>query len=172
MMTEFQHQRHKPPTPLLRPRELTVACAPLRTHVNLSRIARACGCFGIRRLIACGNARVIGRIARDALDPTHPDALRVEVHRTLPPVLSEMRGQGLHIVGLEQATGSRSLFEYTFRRAGVLVVGNERQGLTADELASVDDVVEIPVYGLPYAHNVATATAMALYEYCRQFPEG
>ena len=31
---------------------------------------------------------------------------------------------------------------------------------------------EIPVYGLPYAHNVATATAMALYEFCRQYPEG
>jgi tRNA G18 (ribose-2'-O)-methylase SpoU len=25
------------------------------------------------------------------------------------------------------------------------------------------------VFGLPYSHNVATATAMAMYEYCRQF---
>ena len=32
--------------------------------------------------------------------------------------------------------------------------------------------VEIPVWGLPYAYNVANATAMALYEYCRQFPRG
>jgi len=172
MISEFQHERHKPPTPLARPRELIVACAPLRTHVNLSRIARACGCFGIRRLIACGNAKVIGRIARDAVDATRPDALQVEVHRTLRPVLFELRSQGLRIVGLEQATGSRSLFQYTFPRAGVLVVGNERQGLTSEELAMVDDVIEIPVYGLPYAHNVATATAMALYEYCRQYPEG
>ena len=39
-------------------------------------------------------------------------------------------------------------------------------------LALVDDVVEIPVYGLPFSYNVATAAAMALYEYCRQFPEG
>jgi tRNA G18 (ribose-2'-O)-methylase SpoU len=53
-----------------------------------------------------------------------------------------------------------------------LIVGNERTGLTDDVLALVDAVVEIPVYGLPYAHNVATAAAMALYEYCRQFPDG
>jgi tRNA G18 (ribose-2'-O)-methylase SpoU len=33
-------------------------------------------------------------------------------------------------------------------------------------------VVEIPVYGLPYSYNVATATAMALYEFCRQYPSG
>jgi len=171
-MPDFQHQRHKPVSPLARPRELIVACAPLRTHVNLSRIARACGCFGVRRLIACGNAKVIGRIARDAVDASRPDALHVEVHRTLPPVLADLRSQGLRIVGLEQTTGSRSLFEYSFERASVLVVGNERQGLTPEELALVDDVVEIPVYGLPYAHNVATAAAMALYEYCRQFPAG
>jgi tRNA G18 (ribose-2'-O)-methylase SpoU len=30
-------------------------------------------------------------------------------------------------------------------------------------------VVEIPVYGLPYSFNAATATSMAIYEYCRQY---
>ena len=36
-------------------------------------------------------------------------------------------------------------------------------------LAELDDVIEIPVYGLPHSFNAATAAAMALYEYCRQF---
>ena len=39
-------------------------------------------------------------------------------------------------------------------------------------LRLLDHAVEIPVYGLPYAHNAATAAAMALYEYCRQYPRG
>jgi tRNA G18 (ribose-2'-O)-methylase SpoU len=39
-------------------------------------------------------------------------------------------------------------------------------------LPLLDKVVEIPVYGLPHSYNVATATTMALYEYCRQFPRG
>jgi len=39
-------------------------------------------------------------------------------------------------------------------------------------LELMDEVVEIPVYGLPMSYNVATATAMAVYEYCRQFPNG
>ena len=38
--------------------------------------------------------------------------------------------------------------------------------------AILDDVVEIPVYGMPFSYNVGTAAAMALYEYCRQFPRG
>ena len=59
-----------------------------------------------------------------------------------------------------------------FRGALALVVGNERTGLTPDLLALLDDTVEIPVWGLPYSYNVATATTMALYEYCRQWPDG
>jgi tRNA G18 (ribose-2'-O)-methylase SpoU len=52
------------------------------------------------------------------------------------------------------------------------VIGNERLGLQADVLAELDDVVEIPVWGMPHSYNAASATAMALYEYCRQFPLG
>jgi len=52
------------------------------------------------------------------------------------------------------------------------VIGNERVGIEPDVLRLMDRVVEIPVYGLPFAHNVATATAIAMYEYCRQYPSG
>jgi len=54
----------------------------------------------------------------------------------------------------------------------VLVVGNERLGIEEEVLRMLDRTVEIPVYGRPYAHNAATAAAMALYEYCRQYPQG
>jgi tRNA G18 (ribose-2'-O)-methylase SpoU len=53
-----------------------------------------------------------------------------------------------------------------------LVIGNERLGIEDDVLRLLDVTVEIPVYGLPFAHNAATATVMALYEYCRQYPRG
>ena len=43
-----------------------------------------------------------------------------------------------------------------------LVVGNERSGLTGETLAKLDEVVEIPVWGLPYAYNVATSAALVL----------
>jgi len=166
-MSDFIQDRHKSFSPLDRPRELIVACPPLRSNINLSRIARAAGCCGIERMICCGNAKVINKIARDAAD-----ALQIEVHRTLPPVLERLRGEGFEIVGLEQTSHSQSIFEFAFKRRTVLIVGNERSGIEPEVLQKVDHTVEIPVYGLPYAHNAATATAMALYEYCRQYPRG
>jgi tRNA G18 (ribose-2'-O)-methylase SpoU len=166
-MARFVHERHKPPTPLDRPRELVVACAPLRSNVNLSHIVRVAGCVSIERVICCGHAKIDGKIARDGAD-----AVKLEIHRTLPPVLRELRTAGYRLVGLEQTTGSTNLHQYHFERRTALVIGNERLGLTADLLELLDDVVEIPVWGLPYSYNVATATTMALYEYCRQFPAG
>jgi len=178
----FIQQRHKQLVELERPRELIVACAPLRSNVNLSRIVRTAGCLGVRRLIACGAAKVVRKIARNSVDDgdgppaaCEEDAepqVEIEIHRTLPPVLKELRGEGYQLVALEQTTGSESIFDFRFERKTALVVGNERSGLDEVSLALVQRVVEIPMFGLPYALNVATATAMTLYEYCRQFPRG
>jgi hypothetical protein len=54
----------------------------------------------------------------------------------------------------------------------VFIGGAEREGLSQEELNALDDVVEIPIYGQPYSYNVATATTMAVYEYCKQYPSG
>jgi tRNA G18 (ribose-2'-O)-methylase SpoU len=166
-MDDFLQERHKPPTPLKRPRELIVALPPLRSNVNLSRIVRAAGCCGAARVICCGNARVIGKIARDA-----GQALPIEIHRTLPPVLKKLREEGFQLIGLEQTSNSQCLYDFRFPRKTVLVVGNERLGIAEDILQMLDATVEIPVYGRPFAHNAATAAAMVLYEFCRQYPEG
>jgi tRNA G18 (ribose-2'-O)-methylase SpoU len=166
-MAEFEHLRHKPPHGLVRERDLVIVCAPMRSNVNLSRIARAGGCSGVTRLICTGTAKLERKIARDGADN-----VQLEIHRTLAPVLEKLRDDGFRLVGLEQTTNSRNLHHYEFARRTALIIGNERSGITDDILAMLDDVVEIPVWGLPYSYNVATATTMALYEYCRQFPDG
>jgi tRNA G18 (ribose-2'-O)-methylase SpoU len=166
-MPDFTHQRHKPPQPLTRPRELVLVCAPMRSNVNLSRMARVAGCCGLERIICIGPGKLDRKIARDSAE-----TLRIETHRTLPPVLDELRADGYRLVGLEQTSNSQNLHHYAFHRRTALVIGNERTGLTDDILSKLDDVVEIPVWGLPYSYNVASAATMALYEYCRQFPAG
>ena len=164
-MPRFEHVRHRPPQQLAAPRELIVACAAMRSHVNLSHIVRTCGCFGITRVIACGAARLHERIARDGAA-----TVALEVHRSLPPVLDRLRAEGYQLVGLEQTTGSELLTTCSLVPKMVLVVGNERTGLEADVLAKLDRVVEIPMAGLPHSLNAATSAAVGIYEYCRQHP--
>ena len=166
-MTRFEHQRHKTGTTLDRPRELIVACVPMRSNVNISQIARTASACAIDRMILCGNARLIDKIARDG-----SEELQIEMRRSLGPVLKRLSTEGYRLVGLEQTTHSQNLHDYRFERKSVLVVGNERLGLSQEILDLLDDVIEIPVWGMPHSYNAATATNMALYEYCRQFPTG
>ena len=163
----FEHLRHKPPVQLAAPRELILACPEFRSRVNLSNIVRTCGCFGIQRVVACGSGKLNERIARDGAD-----AVQIEVHRSLPPVLDRLKQEGWQLVGLEQATHSENLFSFQFVSRTVLVIGNERLGIEPEILARLDRVAEIPMAGLPHSLNAATSTALAVYEYCRQFPTG
>lgn len=166
-MNQFEHQRHKDGSALTRPREIIVACAPMRSNVNISSVARTASACAVERLVLTGNPTLIAKIARDGAEE-----LEISTHRSLAPVLRKLRSDGYRLVGLEQTTNSTSMHSYRFTRRTVLVVGNERTGLTPEILELLDDVVEIPVYGLPHSFNAATAASMSLYEYCRQFPAG
>jgi tRNA G18 (ribose-2'-O)-methylase SpoU len=166
-MPRFEHIRHKPPRTLAAPRELLLVSCPLRSNVNLSRMVRLAGCSGITHILHCGAGKVDREIARDAAD-----VVSVTSPRSLPPVLDRLRADGYRCVGLEQTTNSQLLYDYHFVRKTALVIGSEREGLPAEVLDRLDDVVEIPVYGQPASFNVVTATTMAVYEYCRQFPDG
>jgi tRNA G18 (ribose-2'-O)-methylase SpoU len=159
--------RHKAFHPLARPRELVVVCPAFKSHVNLSRLVRLAGCAGVTRILTTGNGKVDPTIARDAAD-----FVTIETRRSLLPVVKKLKEQGFRLVGLEQTDRSTSLYGYSFQRKTALVIGHERNGIEDEILRLLDDCVEIPVYGPPPSLNVVTATTMAIYEYCKQLPEG
>ncbi|WP_345485245.1 MULTISPECIES: TrmH family RNA methyltransferase [Bacteria] len=159
--------RYKPPSTLTQQRQLIVACSPLRSNVNLSTILRTAGCCGVTEVIATGTAKVNPKIARDGAEN-----VKLTVKRSLVPALKKLKTEGYTLVGLEQTTNSCSLREYSFPRKCVLVIGSEREGLSQECLDLLDAVVEIPIWGLPFSYNVATATSICLMEYCSQYPEG
>ena len=159
--------RHRPPASLDRPREIVLVCPALRSNINLARIVRLAGCAGITRIITSGNQKIDAKIARDAAD-----TVEIIRKRTLTPALVQLKKEGYQVVGLEQTERSQSLHTFKFDRKTALLIGHERHGIEPDQLAITDCCVEIPVWGMPFSYNVATATTMAVYEYCRQFPIG
>ena len=116
--------------------------------------------------------RVRANRGSGGVDGQSLEAYGAQLDQQLDRLRQELKEESYQLVGLEQTTHSESLYDFHFERRTALVVGNERLGLTEDELAMVDRVAEIPVFGLPYAYNVHTSVAMAVYEYCRQYPRG
>ena len=163
----MEHVRHGELSPLEREREIVLVCPQFKSNVNLSRIVRLASCCAVNRIIVAGTNKIDPKIARDGVD-----SITLERRRSLPPVLKRLKEDGYQIVGLEQTTESRSLYEFQFQRQTAMVIGHERNGIVDAELALLDHAIEIPVYGMPFSYNVVTATTMAMYEYCRQFPVG
>lgn len=137
----------------------------LRSKANVAAILRTTGCCGIERVILEGDRKINRKIARDGAEQ-----VTIENRRTLLPALLHLREEGYTLIGLEQTSNSSPIRGYTFPQNSVLVVGNERSGISQQILDILDDVIEIPVYGLPHSYNVATATSIALYEFRSQNP--
>ena len=159
----FEHQRHKPPQEITSSMKLLLALPQLQSNVNLARIVRAAGCCGLRRIIVEGKQKIDAKIARDSIEQ-----ISIQRHRSLLPQLSKLQFEGYQLIGLEQTTNSENIHSFRFPRRSVLVIGHERHGIGDEMLRLLDGVVEIPVFGRPFSYNVATATAMVLYEFCRQ----
>ena len=91
-------------------------------------------------------------------------------HRVESPVaaVEAARGAGYRVIGIELADDAVPLPEADLTGDVCLVVGHEDRGLTAAVLAACDLVAFIPQLGRIGSLNVATATAIALYEVRRR----
>ena len=78
------------------------------------------------------------------------------------------RADGFSPVGLELADGASPLHELAFPGDVCLVIGHEDRGLSPATLDACDAVAYVPLLGKVGSLNVATATAIALYELRRQ----
>jgi len=159
---------------------------------------------GARRLVILervGNADNVGAVFRNAAafgvdavllertsaDPLYRKAIRTSMGAALsipfaridpwPDALRLLRDDAVRVVGLTPAEGTPTLAETidSFKdRRVAFVVGHEGEGLTREAMEACDLLVRIPMATDVDSLNVATASAIALYEVARAGgpPEG
>lgn len=77
--------------------------------------------------------------------------------------ISNLKKEDYQIVGLELSKNSINLNSYRPANKVALIVGNEVNGLSINQLSQCDLSIEIPMLGKKESFNVAQAAAMALY---------
>jgi len=141
---------------------LVVACPPMKSNCNVSMLARSASCLGAVRFITTGQNRIDDHISRDC-------NIEMKHHHSLLPVIKRYRRQGYRVIGVEQATRSKNIYNYMFEdEPTLLVIGNECKGMDQEVLDCMDEVIEIPLFGEPHSLNVAVAASLCLYEYAKQ----
>lgn len=135
---------------------------------NLGTIMRSADATGVPGLILLG----------DSTDPFDPAAVRAGMgaHFNLRIVrcswqefYSWQQQHGYHLLGTsdQAAQDYRGLAP---ARPLLLMMGSERQGLRAEQLAACETVARIPMRGRSDSLNLAVATGVMLYELTRDLP--
>lgn len=128
----------------------------------------------LRTLDAVGGAGLI--LLGDATDPYHPAAVRASmgaiytqrlVRTTFAALCAWTQGHGYRLVGTV-VTATRDYDAVSYAAPLVLLMGSEREGLSADQAAACDDLLRVPMVGRVDSLNLAVATGVVLYEVFRQ----
>jgi TrmH family RNA methyltransferase len=96
-------------------------------------------------------------------------SIRLPSYRELIPWIESLKKKmpDLQIVATDE-TGKKNAFDHDFKNPTILLVGNEKSGLSAAYKEMADATVRIPIQGFASSLNVACATSIILYEIDRQ----
>ena len=149
--------------------ELILALDRVQDPGNMGTIMRVADWFGINRIIA----------SPDTVDIYNPKVIqatmgaiaRVQVlYMPLAPTLRVLADKGIEIYGT--FLGGEPLYASPLSKGGVIVMGNEGNGITDETASAITRRITIPPY--PADHptveslNVGVATAITVAEFRRR----
>lgn len=145
----------------------------LRSAFNVGAIFRTAECFGVQKIYLCGYTPLPtqDKLAKTAMGTE--SLIEWEEVPKITELLPRLRTElATHIVALETTSHAVSI-ESPFPPEGptALVLGNERFGLDPEVLSLCAEVRKIPLRGQKNSLNVGIATAIATYEFCRQWQD-
>ena len=148
----------------LKPPRLLVALEGLVSAENVGVVMRNCAAFGVDALIVgeTSSSPYLRRAVRNSMGTVFKLPV-VHVDDLARSLTTLSKDNGVMIVGAAPG-GNRSLHEIDLSRNCCLVLGNEDAGISAKILELCDERVAIPMSDGVDSLNVASASAVFLYE--------
>jgi len=136
---------------------------------NLSAILRSCDGAGVSDLHYCNSEERDLRIHKTITQGAHHWVNRTRIScMERSSYLKEKQREGFQVIVTHFSDKARSFREVDYTLPTVLVVGNEKEGVSQELIDLADVLVVIPMTGMVQSLNVSVATALLLYEAQRQ----
>ena len=147
---------------------LLAAVEGIASAENLGTIVRNCAAFGVHFLLV--GETCCSPFQRRAVSGSMGTLFEQAVVQVdnLVAHLRALRARGVRCLAAHPRPGAKALSAVDLQGDCCLVFGAEGPGLTPAALAACDDWVEIPMPSHMNSLNVASATAIFLYEATRQ----
>ena len=136
---------------------------------NLSAIIRSCDPVGVLDIYYSTKENESLRIHKTITQGAHRWTHRYRMHDAHKVAfLKEKKAQGFQVVVTHLEERAVSFREIDYAKPTLLVMGNEKEGVSPEVIAMADEVIIIPMQGMVQSLNVSVATALILYEAQRQ----
>jgi len=136
---------------------------------NLSAIIRSSDAVGVLDIFYSTKRNESLRIHKTITQGAHRWTRRFrldDAHKAA--FLQQKKAQGFQIVVTHLEERAVSFRDIDYTKPTLLVMGNEKEGVSAEVIAEADEVIIIPMQGMVQSLNVSVATALILYEAQRQ----
>ena len=136
---------------------------------NLSAVIRSADAVGVLDIYYSTKVNETLRIHKTITQGAHRWTHRYRMNDAdKVAFIKQKKEQGFQVVVTHLEERAVSYREIDYTKPTLLVMGNEKEGVSQEVIAQADKVIIIPMMGMVQSLNVSVATALILYEAQRQ----
>lgn len=137
---------------------------------NIGAILRTCDAVGVGHvhlLYPEGKPPRLREIRSDSA-ASAAKWLKITKWTSIQELINHLRSKKLIIYVTALHPKGKPHYEYDLTKPSAIIVGNEREGISAELLSHADKIIAIPMRGFVQSLNVSVAAAVVLEEALRQ----
>lgn len=147
-------------------REIYIICDNVLDTYNIGSIFRLADAVAARKIFLCGQSETPpnSRIAKASVGTDK--WVEWEYCASAREAISKIKKQisNIKIIAIEQSSKAVDFRKAKFDEPVAFIVGNETGGVSKEALKLVDQIVEIPMFGVNKSLNVMVSLAIVLYQ--------
>ncbi|WP_299008239.1 tRNA (guanosine(18)-2'-O)-methyltransferase TrmH [uncultured Shewanella sp.] len=146
--------------------DLTLCLDKVHKCNNIAAVIRTADAVGIHEIHAVWpdiEMRVSGNTASGS-----QQWVKTVKHHHMNEAVSTFREKGMQILATNFSETAKDFREIDYTRPTVVLLGNERDGVSEEGIACADQHIIIPMQGMVQSLNVSVAAALVMYEAQRQ----
>ncbi|TYK66133.1 TrmH family RNA methyltransferase [Colwellia echini] len=151
----------QPKTPLV------VVLDHVTNSYNVGSFIRLADAFAIEKIIVCGELTISDKKLKKA-SRNEAKWVNIEYSDNTVSSLQTLIADGYTVYSVELCSDSVDYSEVTYPSPSVLVLGNERKGVSEAALGLSHQHIHIPMVGMGNSLNVSTAGAIVMAECANQ----
>ncbi len=146
---------------------LIVVLDNVTNSYNIGSFIRLADAFAIEKVIVCGELTISDKKLKKA-SRNEAKWVNIEYSDSTATSLQALKNKGYTIFSIELCNESVDYKEVSYTLSSVLVLGNERKGVSEAALKLSQHQIHIPMFGMGNSLNVSTAGAIVLAECANQ----